>query len=157
LSVKITFKAGMIISNKHHSKFVLLLILPVILFSQCTALKEISRNDIPQPKYTAFLVHTPDTSILLSYIEKSGEVLIGIIHSGNIKPTRNKTVDIFIAPDSAMIIKDTYIIIPVGNIAKLEARKVDGQRTILYTFLTFLIGIPLIGILSLAIGGGWGA
>ncbi len=145
------------ISNKNHSKFLLLLILPVILFSQCTAVKEISGNDIPQPIYTAFLVHTADTAILLSHIEKSGEVLIGIVHSGIIKPIRNKTVDIFVAPDSALIIKDTHIIIPLGNIAKLEARKIDGQRTIFYTFLTFLAGIPLIGFLSLVIGGGWGA
>jgi len=133
----------------------LLLLSVLFITTGCYSLKEIPRKDIALTGRTIYVIHTADTSYILTGSDCSGGFIKGTIDPDNSRTPRLRTVHFYIAPGSAVQQDGKMISVPVSNIAKVETARTDGIKIIGFLTTAGFVGIPLIYLISLIITGGY--
>jgi len=116
----------------------------------CYSTRSISKSEIQYANRTYYFIHGRNTSYRISSVNISNGILSGFIdYSATV--TKNRSIHIYVAPDSAIVKSNEAVSVPFSSIAKVEVDKIDGGKSLLmglgvgYTAL-FVVG--LIAILT---------
>lgn len=102
----------------------------VLQLSGCRSLRSLPLNEIQSSEKMQYYVHGQDIFYQISGTAMSDGILTGIISNPSEPPARSKVMHIYIAPDSAIRVKDNVVSIPFSNIAKAETYEKDVDKAI---------------------------
>lgn len=115
----------------HKNTALLLSALLLIQLPGCRTLRPLPVSEIQYSEKQHYYVHGSNSYYELSGVTISDGTLTGIVTHPPVTPPRGKVMHIYVAPDSAISVRDNLANIPFSNIAKAEVYDIDAGRTIL--------------------------
>jgi sporulation protein YlmC with PRC-barrel domain len=106
----------------------------IISATGCYTTRSLTKNDIEYANKSYYYVHGTSINYKLLNAKNVGGILVGTIDYVVHPIDKNKTIQIYVYPDSTIKKTADIVKIPYENINKVEIYKIDSSRT------TLLIG-----------------
>ncbi len=135
---------------KEYQKLVALLLSAFMIFELpgCYSLRSIPKSEIQYASKTYYFIHGRNTSYRISSVIITNGILSGYLdYSAIVK--KNKSIHLYVAPDSAIVKSNESISVPFNSIAKVEVNKVDGGKSLLMGIGVAYTALFVVGLIAL--------